>query len=68
MVLLCALLFHSAAARNVALLVAVGQFGDPNLKGHQLLGPAIDIESMQKALTQRWGFQPGDVVAFPVSR
>ena len=63
MVLLCALLFHSAAARNVALLVAVGQFGDPNLKGHQLLGPAIDIESMQKALTQRWGFQPGDVVA-----
>jgi Caspase domain/Domain of unknown function (DUF4384) len=63
MVLLCALLCHSAAARNVALLVAVGQFSDPNLKAHQLLGPAIDIESMQRALTEHWGFQPGDVVA-----
>ena len=63
MMLLCALLFHSAAARNVALLVAVGQFSDPNLKAHQLLGPAIDIESMQRALTEHWGFQPADVVA-----
>jgi hypothetical protein len=61
--LLCVLICHSAAARNVALLVAVGQFRDPVLKTHQLLGPAIDIDSMQRALTERWGFQPGDVVA-----
>jgi Caspase domain/Domain of unknown function (DUF4384) len=61
--LLCVLTCHSAAARNVALLVAVGQFRDPVLKTHQLLGPAIDIDSMQRALTERWGFQPGDVVA-----
>ena len=61
--LLCVLMCHSAAARNVALLVAVGQFRDPVLKTHQLLGPAIDIDSMQRALTERWGFQPGDVVA-----
>ena len=61
--LLCVLICHSGAARNVALLVAVGQFRDPVLKTHQLLGPAIDIDSMQRALTERWGFQPGDVVA-----
>jgi hypothetical protein len=61
--LLCALMCHPAGARNVALLVAVGQFGDPTLKTAQLLGPAIDIDSMQRALTERWGFQPGDVVA-----
>jgi hypothetical protein len=61
--LLCALICHPAGARNVALLVAVGQFGDPALKTAQLLGPAIDIDSMQRALTERWGFQPGDVVA-----
>ena len=54
---------HPAAARNVALLVAGGQFGDPQLKTAQLLGPAIDIDSMQRALTERWGFQPADVVA-----
>jgi Caspase domain/Domain of unknown function (DUF4384) len=59
--LLCALICHTAAARNVALLVAVGQFKDPALKTHQLLGPAIDIDSMQRALTGRWGFLPGDV-------
>jgi hypothetical protein len=61
--LLCALICHPAAARNVALLVAVGQFSDPGLKAHQLLGPAIDIDSMQRALTEHWGFQPSDVVA-----
>src|SRR5258708_36137446 len=60
--LLCALMCHPAGARNVALLVAVGQFGDPALKTAQLLGPSIDIDSMQRALTERWGFQPGDVV------
>ena len=60
--LLCALLCGPAAARNVALLVAVGQFNDPGLRTAQLLGPAIDIDSVHRALTQRWGFQPGDVV------
>lgn len=61
--LLCAFIGHPAAARNVALLVAVGQFSDPQLKSHQLLGPAIDIDSMQRVLTEHWGFLPGDVVA-----
>ncbi len=61
--LLCGFICHCAAARNVALLVAVGQFSDPHLKTHQLLGPTIDIDSMQKALTEHWGFSPGDVVA-----
>jgi hypothetical protein len=61
--LLCALISQPAAARNVALLVAVGQFSDPMLKSAQLLGPPIDINSMQKALTAHWGFQAADVVA-----
>src|ERR1700722_2346533 len=61
--LLCLLIGHAAAARNVALLVAVGQFRDPALKTHQLLGPSLDIDSMQRALAEHWGFQPGDVVA-----
>jgi hypothetical protein len=61
--LLCALICHPAAARNVALLVGVGQFSDPLLKTAQLLGPPNDIDSMQKALTTRWGFKPSDVIA-----
>jgi hypothetical protein len=61
--LLCAFISQPAAARNVALLVAVGQFSDPMLKTSQLLGPPIDIVSMQKALTTRWGFKPADVVS-----
>ena len=61
--LLCAFICHPTTARNVALLVAVGQFNDPQLKSHQLLGPSIDIDSMQKALIEHWGFSPGDVVA-----
>ena len=52
-----------SGARNVALLVAVGQFRDPELKDHELLGTAADIDSMQQTLTQRWGFAAGDVVA-----
>jgi hypothetical protein len=60
--LLCALISHPAAARNVALLVGVGQFSDPMLKTAQLLGPPIDINSMQKALTIHWGFKASDVV------
>jgi caspase domain-containing protein/uncharacterized protein DUF4384 len=53
----------AAAARNVALLIAVGQFSDPVMKTHQLLGPPLDLDSMQHALTERWGFKPSDVVA-----
>ena len=63
LLLLCALLCQPSQARNVALLVAVGQFSDPHLKTAELLGPAIDIDSMRRALTERWGFQPADVVA-----
>jgi hypothetical protein len=60
--LLCACIGHSAYSKSVALLVGVGKFNDPMLKTAQLLGPAADIDSMQKALTERWGFQPADVV------
>jgi hypothetical protein len=58
---LCPLFCGISAARNVALLVAVGQFNDPQLKSQQLLGTAPDIDSMQQALTGRWGFAPPDV-------
>jgi Caspase domain/Domain of unknown function (DUF4384) len=61
--LLCLLLSSFAAARNVALLVAVGQFRDPALKSFELKGPAIDIDSVQQTLTGPWGFAPGDVLA-----
>ena len=57
----CGLLCDFAAARNVALLVAVGQLQDPQMKSQQLLGTSADIDSMQQALVQHWGFQPGDV-------
>jgi hypothetical protein len=60
--LLCSILCHPAAARNIALLIGVGQFQAPSLQGAQLLGVPGDLTSMQKALTQHWGFQPGDVV------
>ena len=59
----CPWLPGTADARNVALLVAVGQFRDPELKEHELLGTAADIDSMQQTLTQHWGFAAGDVVA-----
>jgi len=52
----------SAVARNVALLIAVGQFKDPQLKAFELKGTAADIESMQQALGH-WGFAPGDIRA-----
>lgn len=60
---LCVLYAHVAAARNIALLVAVGQFSDPALKSQQLLGTAADLDSMQRALTERWAFMPSDVRA-----
>jgi hypothetical protein len=52
-----------AVARNVALLIAVGQFKDPQLKPFELKGTAADIESMQRALSEHWGFAPGDIRA-----
>ena len=63
-VLLLGLLLSGAAgARNVALLVAVGQFRDPALKSFELRGPAVDIDSVQQSLTGQWGFAPADVLA-----
>jgi len=59
----CAWLPEVCDARNVALLVAVGQFRDPEMKEHELLGTAADIDSMQRLLTERWGFAVGDIVA-----
>ena len=50
-----------AGARNVALLVGVGQFRDPALQAEQLLGTAADIDGVQKVLTERWSFAPADV-------
>jgi hypothetical protein len=50
-----------ASAKNLALLVAVGRFNDPEVP--QLYGTAADLDSMQKTLTGRWGFDPHDVVA-----
>jgi Caspase domain/Domain of unknown function (DUF4384) len=50
-----------ANARNVALLVGVGQFRDPALQTEQLLGTAADVDAVQKTLTDRWRFAPGDV-------
>jgi len=52
-----------ASAKNVALLIAVGQFADPRLQSQQLLGTATDIDSMQQVLTARWGFDAKDLVA-----
>jgi hypothetical protein len=60
--LLC-LLGNPAAARNVALLVAVGHFADPALdQNFQLLGTAADLDAMQKALTERWRFEDIKVI------
>ena len=61
--LACLILSGVASARNVALLVAVGQFRDPALKSFELKGPAIDIDSVQQTLTGQWGFAAADVLA-----
>ncbi|HTB90008.1 MAG TPA: caspase family protein [Steroidobacteraceae bacterium] len=63
LLLACLILAGAASARNVALLVAVGQFRDPALKSFELKGPAIDIDSVQQTLTTQWGFAPADVLA-----
>src|SRR5580704_8157153 len=57
------ILSGAASARNVALLVAVGEFRDPALKSFVLKGPAIDIDSVQQTLIGQWGFAPADVLA-----
>jgi hypothetical protein len=59
--LLCPLICSIATARNVALLVAVGQFRDPQLKAAQLLGTTADLDSVQQALIGHWGFDLTDV-------
>lgn len=52
-----------AAARNIALLIAVGNFADRNMEeNYQLMGTAADIVGMQRVLTERWKFDPKDVV------
>src|SRR5579862_8411133 len=52
-----------ASARNVALLIAVGNFADHNMEeNYQLMGTAADLVGMQKVLTERWRFDPKDVV------
>jgi Caspase domain/Domain of unknown function (DUF4384) len=61
--LACLILSGVASARNVALLVAVGQFRDPALKSFELKGPEIDIDSVQQTLTSQWGFAAADVLA-----
>jgi hypothetical protein len=61
--LLSLLVSGTAAARNVALLVAVGQFRDASLKSFELRGPALDIDAVQQTLTGQWGFAPGDIIA-----
>ena len=63
MLLLTPLLLDVAAARNVALLVAVGTFKDPRMQNEELLGTAYDIQAVQQTITQHWGFDPKDVVA-----
>jgi hypothetical protein len=51
----------TAPAKNAALLIAVGQFKDPQLKTNELLGPAHDIEAVSQTLTGQWQFAPADV-------
>jgi hypothetical protein len=61
----CAGMFAGAcaSARNVALLIAVGNFADHNMEeNYQLMGTAADIAGMQKVLTERWKFDAKDVV------
>jgi hypothetical protein len=59
--LLCVSIHGVAAAKNVALLIGVGQLKDPELKDSELGGPPVDVESVRQALTGQWGFAPADV-------
>ena len=58
---LCVSMQGVAAAKNVALLIGVGQLKDPALKESELGGPPIDVESVRQTLTAQWGFAPADV-------
>jgi len=52
-----------AAARNVALLVGVGHFGDPILdKNNQLLAIVADLDVVQQALIEHWQFNSSDIL------
>ncbi len=55
-------------ARNVALLVGVGQFQDPALQTEQLLGTAADIDAVQKTLTERGGLPPATCMSCAIRR
>jgi hypothetical protein len=59
--LLCISIQGVATAKNVALLIGVGQLKDPELKESELGGPPIDVESVRQTLTGQWGFAPADV-------
>jgi hypothetical protein len=59
--MLCLLMSQLAHAKNVALLIGVGQFKDPQMKAQQLLGPEADLDSVQQTLTGDWKFAPADV-------
>ncbi|MBK9134844.1 MAG: caspase family protein [Betaproteobacteria bacterium] len=51
---------HAAAApRRLALLIGVGQYADKRIPS--LEGPAHDIDAMQAALREHWGFAPADI-------
>jgi hypothetical protein len=51
-----------AQARDVALLIGVGRFSDPELdRGSRLLGTGPDLLAMKKVLVERWHFADQDV-------
>jgi hypothetical protein len=51
-----------AQARDVALLIGVGRFSDPELdRGSRLLGTGPDLLAMKKVLVERWHFADPDV-------
>jgi hypothetical protein len=51
-----------AQARDVALLIGVGRFADPELdRGSRLLGTGPDLLAMRKVLVERWHFADQDV-------
>ena len=59
--LLCVSLQGVVEAKNVALLIGVGQLKDPALKESELGGPPIDVQSVRETLIGQWGFTAADV-------
>lgn len=53
------LLAAPAQARNLALLVGIGDYRDPGIA--DLEGPPHDVTALKQVLVQRWGFRPGDI-------